>query len=103
MNAFCSSLKKEGERSIVEALLPVGEDAQNILHSIGTYLDQTRRTRMVNLILPQKTGLSRIIAPLIVQNTLLGYLYGDMDSLYGLFTDVDRDMFACSPIKLRSP
>ncbi len=33
-----------------------------------------------------------MVAPLIAQDQVLGYLYVDMDSLYGKFTEVDRDM-----------
>ena len=35
---------------------------------------------------------SRIVAPLIAQNQVIGYLYVDMDSLYGTFDETDRDM-----------
>jgi PAS domain S-box-containing protein len=37
-------------------------------------------------------GLSRIAAPLIAQNQVVGYLYADLDALYGSFNEVDRDM-----------
>ena len=69
-----------------------------MLKRIGKYLDQARMTRTVQLILPERRGgsrredLSRIIAPLIAQNQVLGYLYVDMDSLYGTFDETDRDM-----------
>ena len=33
-----------------------------------------------------------MVAPLIAQNRLLGYLYADMDGFYGRFTETDRDM-----------
>jgi GAF domain-containing protein len=34
------------------------------------------------------------VAPLIAQNQILGYLYVDMDSLYGTFDETDRDMLS---------
>ncbi len=91
------------------------EDPKDVLKRIGKYLDQAHLTRTVQLIQPSKSistakpaksakktkknlgGLSalsgsRIIAPLIAQNQVLGYLYTDMDFLYGTFDDTDRDM-----------
>jgi PAS domain S-box-containing protein len=84
--------EKEDKREVAESLIPHGEDARKTLRSIDSYLTQARLTRTTSLILPRKAGLSRIIAPLIAQNILLGYLYVDMDSLYGTFTETDRDM-----------
>ncbi len=68
------------------------EDPKDVLKRSGKYLDQARQTRTVQLTLPKKSGLNRIISPLIAQNQVLGYLYVDMDSLYGSFDDTDRDM-----------
>jgi len=84
--------EKDGVREVTESILPRGEDARKLLRSIDPQLTRTRLTRSANLVLPKKFGLSRIIVPLIAQNALLGYLYVDMDSLYGKFTEVDRDM-----------
>ncbi|MEN9563231.1 MAG: hypothetical protein RIR73_1475, partial [Chloroflexota bacterium] len=69
-----------------------GEEANKVLPSIKKHLASARLTRTVQLILPKKQGLSRIIAPLIAQNQVIGYLYADMDSIYGLFDGTDRDM-----------
>ncbi|MBK7317147.1 GAF domain-containing protein [Candidatus Villigracilis affinis] len=90
-------------REVVESILPLpsyqsgkgyetAEDPQDVLKRIGKYLDQARQTRTVQLLLPKKAGLNRIISPLIAQNQVIGYLYVDMDSLYGSFDDTDRDM-----------
>lgn len=89
------------------------EDPQEVLKRIGKYLDQARQTRTVQLLTPSPAlplkgkgaqspsprgrgargeVLSRIVAPLIAHNQLLGYLYVDMDPLYGTFDDTDRDM-----------
>ncbi|MBK9602294.1 MAG: hypothetical protein IPO36_10690 [Anaerolineales bacterium] len=96
-------LEKDGKRQVAESILPLpsyqsgkgyekAEDPKNVLKRIGKYLDQARQTRTVQLTLPKKSGLNRIISPLIAQNQVLGYLYVDMDSLYGSFDDTDRDM-----------
>ena len=99
---------------VAESFLPRGEDASKVLISIKKYLAQARLTRSVQLRTPSpalplkgegsnkspsptRRGvrgevLSRIIAPLIAQNQILGYLYVDMDSLYGTFDETDRDM-----------
>ncbi len=94
------------------------EDPKRILASIHQLLDQARLTRTVQLILPRQKSdhrrqtadhgqsstlapgasagvenrKSKIVAPLIAQNQILGYLYVDMDSLYGAFDETDRDM-----------
>ncbi|MEO6566571.1 MAG: GAF domain-containing protein, partial [Casimicrobiaceae bacterium] len=81
------------------SMVPVGEDAQALLSSIEPDLQQIRRTRAAVLdhtpanaaAIDQR---SRIIAPLIAQHTLLGYLYLDIDGLFGRFHDTDRDMMA---------
>ncbi|MCB0103438.1 MAG: GAF domain-containing protein [Anaerolineales bacterium] len=75
-----------------ESLLPVEEEAEVVLASIKKHLTSARLTRTVQLILPKKQGLSRIIAPLIAQNQIIGYLYVDMDTIYGSFDETDRDM-----------
>jgi GAF domain-containing protein/DNA-binding response OmpR family regulator/tetratricopeptide (TPR) repeat protein len=108
-------------RVVVESILPLpsyqsgkgyekAEDPKDVLKRIGKYLDQARLTRTVQLVTDHRRqttdhskskkhrpssivhGLGRIIAPLIAQNQVLGYLYVDMDSLYGSFDDTDRDM-----------
>ena len=96
-------LEKDGARQVAESILPLpsyqsgkgyekAENPQDVLKRIGKYLDQASQTRTVQLTLPKKSGLNRIIAPLIAQNQVIGYLYVDMDSLYGSFDDTDRDM-----------
>jgi len=95
-------LEKDGELELADSYVPVGEDAQKTLSSIKKYLSPARRTRTVQLF-PHPNpsprgrgtkgeGKSRIVAPLIAQNQVIGYLYTDMDSLYGTFDDTDRDM-----------
>ncbi|MBP6178310.1 MAG: GAF domain-containing protein, partial [Anaerolineales bacterium] len=85
-------LENDGKPLVAESLLPRGEEPATVLKSISKHLAQARLTRTVQLILPKKSGLNRIISPLIAQNQLLGYLYVDMDSLYGTFDNTDRNM-----------
>lgn len=90
-------LEQEGKRQVVQALVPFGEDEGKILRSIAPFLDLACGTRTVQLVYtpPKASPLkqrSRIIAPLYAQNNLLGYLYVDMDGVYGRFSEADRDM-----------
>ena len=97
-------LEKGGKLEVAESLLPRGEDAGKVLASIKKHLNQVRRSRTVQLIggkgsgekdkapRPLSPALCRIVAPLLAQNHLLGYLYVDMSTLYGAFDETDRDM-----------
>ena len=79
------------------SLVPRGEDAQVLKRDVTPALTEVRRTRTVSLThtpegaaeLDQR---SRIIAPLIAQRQLLGYLYADLDGAFGRFRDSDRDL-----------
>jgi tetratricopeptide (TPR) repeat protein len=83
-------IERDSKSEVTESILPRGEEAQNILSSVTRYLNQARLTRTTQLIIDQ--GLGRIVAPLVAQNQVIGYLYVDMDELYGKFDDTDRDM-----------
>jgi len=84
---------EDGKKLIpAEAILPKGEAVDAVLASIKKHLASAHFTRTVQLVLPKKAGLSRIIAPLIAQDQIIGYLYADMDTIYGRFDDIDRDM-----------
>jgi PAS domain S-box-containing protein len=91
-------LDEDGKQQVLESAFPYllggggDRDAARLLHSIEPYLRQARLTRTASLILPKKSGLNRIIAPLIARNQVTGYLYVDMDSIYGTFNETDRDM-----------
>ena len=79
------------------SVVPRGEDAAALLREVTPALDEVRRTRAAALThvpagadpLEQR---SRVIAPLIAQRELLGYLYCDIDGVYGRFRDADRDL-----------
>src|SRR4029079_16062720 len=79
------------------SLLPRGEDAQALLREIEPALAEVRRTRAVILTyVPDGAGeldqRSRVIAPLIAQPQLLGYLYVDIDGAFGRLRETDRDL-----------
>ena len=88
-----------GEFRIAGALVPKGEDTQVLLHAITPWLDEARRTRAVRLrhgadgadAVDQR---SCLVAPLVAQNRLLGFLYADIEGAFGRFHDTDRDLMA---------
>ena len=90
----------DGEAAeIAGADLPAGEDAPTLLAAIAPWLAEARRTRMASLrhgpegvdAVDQR---SCLIAPLVVQHELLGFLYADIEGLYGRFEAADRDLLA---------
>ena len=79
--------------------LPLGEDPATLLAAIGPWLDEAQRTRAVSLRHGPEGAApvdqrSCLIAPLIAQRELLGFLYADIEGLFGRFNDSDRDLFA---------
>ncbi|MFO1215176.1 MAG: GAF domain-containing protein [Burkholderiaceae bacterium] len=92
-------LDAQGQPRIAGASLPPNEDAQALLRAIGPWLDETRQTHSASLrhgpdgadAVDQR---SCLIAPLLAQRELLGYLYADIDGLYGRFDDSDRNLLA---------
>ena len=82
---------------VAHSLVPSGEDPRRLLDAIEPQLAAAQRTGTVTLIhTPDKSPplkqRSQIVAPLIVHGKLLGYLYADMDGVYGRFDATDRDM-----------
>ena len=81
------------------ALLPKGEDAIALLQVITPWLQEARRTRAVSLrhgpdgvqAVDQRTCL---IAPLVAQSRLIGFIYADIEGAFGRFTETDRDLLA---------
>ena len=99
-------MENNGRPQVVEASLPRGEQAANALDALDAFIRQASHTRLAQLVLPEGSdssvsmggslipspGVSRLIAPMIAQNQILGYLYADMDSVYGSFDETDCDM-----------
>ena len=79
--------------------LPAEESATTLLASIAPWLDEARRGRSTALRhgpadadeLDQR---SCLVAPLVAQREVIGFLYADVDGLYGRFDAADRDLFA---------
>ena len=83
---------------IAGSLLPDGEEPEALLQAILPSLDDVRRTRTVDLRYapegaPTLEQRSHLVAPLVAQNVVLGFLYADLDGAFGRFHDTDRDLF----------
>ncbi len=84
-------------RKLAGAQMPRGEDAEALLKKISPLLTRVQRTRAALLDYTPARGAelqqrSRIVVPLIAQQELHGYLYADIDGLFGRFHDADRDL-----------
>ncbi len=90
----------EGEAlCIAGAQLPPGEAAEPLLQAIRPWLDEARHTRLARLVhgpdgVEAVDQRSCLVAPLIAQRQLLGYLYADIEGSFGRFGDSDRDLLA---------
>ncbi len=81
------------------AQLPAGEHAAALLRAITPWLEEARRRRAVSLrhgpegaaAIDQR---SCVIAPLIAQHELLGFLYADIEGVVGRFDETERDALA---------
>ena len=92
-------LETPGGVEIAGAELPFGEEPAAVLAAIDPWIEEARRTRAVSLrhVPGRKKPIdqrSSIVAPLIAQRELLGYLYCDIDGAFGRFHDSDRDLLA---------
>jgi signal transduction histidine kinase/DNA-binding response OmpR family regulator/tetratricopeptide (TPR) repeat protein len=85
--------------AVAGSMLPQGESAELLLQAITPWLEEAGRTRLASLrhgpdgaaAVDQR---SCVVAPLMAQRELLGYLYADIEGLFGRFTDTDRDLLA---------
>jgi GAF domain-containing protein/CheY-like chemotaxis protein len=84
---------------IAGAQVPGGETADALLQAITPWLEEARRTRQTTLRhgpegadeLDQRCCLA---APLLAQQQLLGFVYADLEGLFGRFHEGDRDLLA---------
>ncbi len=79
------------------SLVPRGEDASTLLRESTPDLLEVRRTRVASLAHSPESAdewdqRSRVIAPLIAQREVLGYLYADLDGAFGRLREADRDL-----------
>ena len=84
---------------VAGAQLPDDESAAALLAAVAPWLDEAGRTRAIGLRHgPEGTDAieqrSCLVAPLIVKQELLGFLYADLEGLFGRFHDTDRDLLA---------
>ena len=87
----------QGSLHIAGALLPRGEAAGALLRAITPWLREAGRSRAVSLRhgpggADEVDQRSCLIAPLVAQDRLLGYLYADIEGAFGRFTEADRDL-----------
>ena len=86
-------------RQVTGSLLPAGERQADLLRAITPWLDEASGTRAPSLRhgpggaepVDQR---SCLIAPLIAQNEVLGFIYADLEGAYGRFSPADRDLLA---------
>ena len=69
------------------------------MQDVAPALADVARTRVASLAhapegAPDLAQRSRIVAPLIARDALMGYLYADLDGAFGRFHDADRDLLA---------
>jgi GAF domain-containing protein/DNA-binding response OmpR family regulator/anti-sigma regulatory factor (Ser/Thr protein kinase) len=84
---------------IAASLVPKGEDTATLLQAVTPWLQEAGNLRQTRLRHgPQGAEeidqRSCLVAPLIAQRELLGFLYADLEGLYGRFADTDRDLLA---------
>ncbi len=92
-------LPQDAGLHVAAAQLPQGEQAAPLLQAITPWLDEARHTRLASLrhgppgaaAVDQR---SCLVAPLIAQHQILGYLYCDIEGAFGRFHDADRDLLA---------
>ncbi|HEY1128659.1 MAG TPA: GAF domain-containing protein, partial [Roseateles sp.] len=88
-----------GRRHIASHLTPQGEAGGEgaLLSAISPWLDEARSSRAAALRIGPEGALpvqqrSCLVAPLIAERELLGYLYADLDGAFGAFRPADRDL-----------
>ncbi|MGR4871659.1 GAF domain-containing protein [Variovorax sp. LARHSF232] len=84
---------------ILGARLPRGEEAQDLLRAIAPWLSEARRSRKASLRhgpqgAPRAEQRSCLVAPLLAQRQLLGYLYADIEGRHGRFEPAQRELLA---------
>jgi len=92
-------LEAAGGPSIAGAQVPEGETPDELLQAITPWLDEARRTRQTSLRhgpegadpIDQRGCL---VAPLLAQQQLLGFVYADLEGVFGRLHEGDRDLLA---------
>jgi signal transduction histidine kinase/DNA-binding response OmpR family regulator len=94
---FNSSARLEVAGSLLPKAENTPEGQTALLQAITPWLNEARRTRAVTLRhgpegVPQEQQRSCLLAPLVANREVLGWLYADIDGLYGRFHDGDRNL-----------
>jgi signal transduction histidine kinase/CheY-like chemotaxis protein len=92
-------LDRDGARQVAGSLLPAGEQEADLLQAITPWLDEALSTRAPSLrhgpdgveAVEQR---SCLVAPLVAQNEVLGFIYADLEGAFGRFGAADRDLLA---------
>ena len=92
-------LQRTDGQHVVGALLPKGEHAAPLLQAVGPWLDEAAATQEPRLRhgpdgAAEEDQRSCLVAPLVAQGELLGWLYADIEGAFGRFHDADRDLLA---------
>src|SRR5262245_35140917 len=81
-------------RHVAAARLPRGEDADALLRAVTPWLDQAQRTRRARLRhgprgAPRRAQRSCLVAPIVVNSAVAGFLYADADGVRRRLDDAD--------------
>jgi len=96
-------LEGDGGFTLAGAQLPRDEDTEAgraaMLRAVTPWLEEARLTQATRLRhgpdgVAEVDQRSCIVAPLVAQRELLGYLYADLEGAWGRFSDTDRDLMA---------
>jgi signal transduction histidine kinase/CheY-like chemotaxis protein/putative methionine-R-sulfoxide reductase with GAF domain len=92
-------LEGDDSTAVDGAQLPAGESAAELLRAIGPWLCDARNSLRISLRhgpegadpIDQR---SCLLAPLLAQQRLLGFLYADLEGVFGRFHDGDENLLA---------
>ncbi len=92
-------LDGESGPQVAAGVLPAGEDPQALLQAITPWLAETRQTHRPALRhgpegAPALDQRSCLIVPLVAQQQLMGFLYADIEGVFGRLHGADRDLLA---------
>jgi GAF domain-containing protein len=90
-------LEEDGKRTLAGSHVPPGEDAGRLFTKAKGALDEARRARTAQLSYSPASGAalrqrSVMVAPLVAEREVRGYLYADIDGAFGRFGESDRDL-----------
>ena len=91
--------EESGGLHVDASLLPAGEDVQALVQAITPWLGEARRTRTLRLRhgpegAPAVAQRSCLVAPLLAQGHLLGFIYADIEAAFGRLNQTDVDVLA---------